>query len=278
MLKYKFIIAIILAFSIIFISCSELRKAGYVDKIPKRQKYALSGNEFIEKARKLDAEQREKLILEEICSGNFPNFMRKLVTIKTMAIIDGKFTEAKYFVMSDYLMTGSDDDFIRLPMQPKTAQKIADEFGFFLSTPKICDDIYNNAKIKLEPHPLSTARDNFDTFVQHNKIIENQRRQRKGLIAGIKKDVVITGAMSKNPKTGRVVIYGWHNLDGKPVQPVYSGHVDWYVDYSHGIRLVYQTILINGKPMNYCDVLNDDKLSILLCNEDDCTCFKYHVE
>ncbi|MDR2291848.1 MAG: hypothetical protein LBE11_00025 [Prevotellaceae bacterium] len=278
MLKQKFIIATLIVFSVVFISCSELRKSGYTDKIPKRQKHAISGSEFAEKARILDAEQREKLILEEICSGNFPDFMRKPVTIKTTAIIDGKLIEAKYFVMSDYLMIGNDDDFIRVPMQPKTAQKIADEFGFFLSTPKICDDIYNNAKVKLEPHPLTVARDSFDTFVKHNKIIENQRLQRKGLIAGIKKDVVITGATLRNPKANRVVIYGWHNLDGKPVQPVYSGHVDWYVDYSHGIRLVHQTILINGKPVNYCDVLNDNNMNILLCNEDDCACVGYYVE
>lgn len=32
-------------------------------------------------------------------------------------------------------------------------------------------------------------------------------------------------------KTNRVTIYGWHKLDGKPIQPLFTGHVDWYVDY-----------------------------------------------
>jgi hypothetical protein len=255
-----------------------LYKAGYTDKIPKRQKHAISGSEFAEKAKKLDVEQRDELILQEIYSGNFPDFMRKPVIVEIAAIVDGKRVKAKYFVMPDYLMIGSDNDFIRVPMQPKTAQKIADKFGFFLSTPKICDDIYNAAKVKLEPQPLTFARDSFDTFVSHNKIIESQRRQRKGLIAGIKKDVVITNAILKNKKTGRVAIYGWHKLDGKPIQPVYTGHTDSYVDYSHGIRLVYQKILIDGKSMNYCDVLNDDKMHVLLCNDSDCSCFKYSVE
>jgi len=44
-----------------------------------------------------------------------------------------------------------------------------------------------------------------------------------------------------------VAIYGWHKLDGKPIQPLYTGHVDWYVDYSHGIRLVSRTIYIDNK-------------------------------
>jgi hypothetical protein len=180
--------------------------------------------------------------------------------------------------MPDYLMIGSNDDFIRVPMQPKTAQKIANYFGFFLSTPKICDDIYSAAKVKLEPHPLTVARDSFYTFAEHNKIIENQRQQRKGLIAGIKKDVVITGALLQNRNADRVAIYGWHKSDGRPIQPVYTGHVDSYVDYSHGIRLVCQTILLDGKPISYRDILSDDKLSVLLCDAVDCRYFEYPVE
>jgi hypothetical protein len=260
---------------LLLVSCAEMRIAEKTSKIPKRQISAISGSEFIAQAEKLDAEQREELILQEICAGNFPLFMRKLVTVKTSAIIDGKRVTAKYFVMPDYLMIGSDNDFVRVPMQPKTAQKIAVRFGFFLSTPKICDDIYNAAKLKLEPVPLTTDRDSFRTFVEHHKIIENQRQNRKVLIAGIKKDVVITNAILRNPKANRLALYGWHKLDGKPIQPVYTGHVDWYVDYSHGIRLIYQTIIVDGKYMNYKDVLNNKKLSLLLCNDEDCSFCEY---
>jgi hypothetical protein len=272
----NFIIAVII--SVFMISCSTLHKVEYVNKIPERHKNAMSGSEFAEIAQKLDAEQREKLILREICSGNFPDFMRKLVVIRATAVVDGKHIKAEYFVMPDYLMIGSNDDFMRIPMQPKTAQKIADKFGFFLSTPKICDDIYSAAKVKPEPQPMTAARDSFHTFAEHNKIIERQRQQRKGLIAGIKKDVVVTKAILQNQKTNRVAIYGWHKPDGKPIQPVYTGHVDRYVDYSHGIRLVYRTILVDGKPMNYCDVLRSEKFSALLCNDADCCCFEYPVE
>jgi len=64
-------------------------------------------------------------------------------------------------------------------------------------------------------------------------------------------------------------------MNGQPIQPLYTGHVNWYVDYSHGIRLVYQTIWINGKAMNYKDVLNDPSLKNLLCDEDVCDYFSY---
>ena len=264
----KKLVVVVIALS--FVSCATLRKTDYINQIPLRQNSAISGSEFVLKAEMLDAEQREELILQEICAGNFPKFIRKLVIVQTSAIIDGKRVTAKYFVMPDYLMIGSDNDFVRVPMQPKTAQKIANKFGFFLSTPKICDDIYKATKVKLEPVPLTVARDSFSTFVQHHKIIESQRQNRKGLIAGIKKDVVITNALLRNPQANRVALYGWHKLDGKPIQPVYTGHIDWYVDYSHGIRLICQTVIVDGKPMNYKDILNNKKLSTLLCNDEDC--------
>jgi hypothetical protein len=98
---------------------------------------------------------------------------------------------------------------------------------------------------------------------------------RKGLIAGIKKDVVITGMLTRNSKSDRVAIYGWQKLDGKPIQPLYTGHVNWYVDYSHGIRLVYRTIYVDKKPMDYIDVLKDKTLRKLLCDEEFCDCYRY---
>ncbi|MDR1783382.1 MAG: hypothetical protein LBR13_03885 [Dysgonamonadaceae bacterium] len=230
---------------------------------------AFSLADFIEKSTNADLVLREKLIKNAILSGNFPDFLLETVEIKTSAIIDGEHISASYFVMPDYLSVGHNDNFLRIPMQPSTAQQIADSLGFFLSTPKICDDIYRAATIKLEPHPLTTARDSFPTFVLHNEIIEKQRNKKKGLIAGIKKDVVITGALLRNPKSDRVAIYGWHKIDGTPIQPVYTGHVNWYVDYSHGIRLVDKNVIISGKSMDYRDVLADDKLYRLLTYESD---------
>jgi hypothetical protein len=155
------------------------------------------------------------------------------------------------------------------------AQIIADSLHCFLPTRKIVDDIYKAAAIKLEPVPMYALRDSAVTMYHHNLIIEGQRRLRKGLIAGIKKDVVITGQIPRDPKPDRVAIYGWHKLDGTPIQPLYTGHVNWYVDYSHGIRLVYRTIYVNGKSMDYVDVLKDSVLRGLLCDEDDCSFYRY---
>jgi UDP-galactopyranose mutase len=118
-------------------------------------------------------------------------------------------------------------------------------------------------------------RDSTPTFFQHHLIIEGQRKGREGLIAGIKKDVVISDKLTREAKKNRVAIYGWHKLDGKPIQPLYTGHVDWYVDYSHGIRLIYRTIWIDGKHMDYIDVMKHPVYKRLLCDEDACDVYRY---
>ena len=142
------------------------------------------------------------------------------------------------------------------------------------------NDIYNAAKVKLEPVPLYAFRDSTPIMWHHHLIIEGQRKGRKGLIAGIKKDVAISDKISRDPipiaiGTDRVAIYGWHKLDGKPIQPLYTGHINWYVDYSHGIRLVWRKIKIDKTWMDYTEVLKEPVLKKLLCDEEWCDFYRY---
>ena len=138
------------------------------------------------------------------------------------------------------------------------------------------DDIYQAAKIKLEPVPMFAFRDSTPTMWHHHLIIEGQRKGRKGLIAGIQKDVVISGKITRYPKRDRVAIYGWHKLDGNPIQPLYTGHIYWWVDYSQGIRLVYRKIKVEKKWMDYTEVLNDPVLKKILCDEEWCDFYRYN--
>ena len=247
--------------------------------LPKRDVAAPAGNEFYHSVFTTSREERESSAKDQVLNGNVPHFLRKMVRINTsITTPDGKIIKAFYFVSQDYLAIGSEGDFARIPLTPITAQKIADSLGCFLPTRKIVDDIYKAAKVKLEPVPMYIYRDSAITMYQHNLIIEGQRKGQKGLIAGIKKDVVISGKISRDLKPNRVSIYGWHKPDGKPIQPLYTGHVDWYVDYSHGIRLVHRTIYVDNKPLDYIDVLKDPVLRRLLCDEENCDCYRYVVK
>lgn len=224
--------------------------------------------------------EREPLWEKEVLSGNVPSFLKKFVPV-TVSINDsatGRVITASYFVSPDYLSIGSDADWARVPLTPMTAQRIADSLQCFLPTAKIVNDIYRQSIVKPEPVPLYASRDSAIIFWHHHLIIEGQRRGKKGLIAGIKKDVVISGKVSRDPRPDRVAIYGWHKPDGKPIQPVYTGHVNWYVDYSHGIRLVYRKIKVGRQWMDYTDVLAHPVYKRLLCDEAWCDFVRYPVQ
>jgi len=228
--------------------------------IPPRPPNAMGGKAFAESIADLPAKARENAIVAEITRGNFPDFLRKFVTVR---IAGG----ATFDAMPDYLAIGSDADFVRMPMTPQSATIIADAFGCALPTRKMVDDIYAQAQVKLEPRPMTKDRETVETFVAHNDIIESQREGKPlgELVAGHKKDVVVTNRLKEKP--GKVAIYGWHKLDGKPIQPLYLGHVDWYVDYSHGVRLVKREMQLDGKPIDVREVLKDPRTADLLSDE-----------
>jgi len=218
----------------------------------------------------------DSMAVQQIVSGNYPHHVFRWVTIHTQLQVDSVTTlRASYQVTSDYLSIGTDADWSRVPLTAMAAQQIADSFQCFLPTRKIVDDIYQAARVKLAPMPMFAFRDSPVTMYQHHLIIEGLRNGRKGLIAGIKKDVVIAALLTRSAKPNRIAIYGWHQLNGKPIQPLYAGHVNWYADYSHGVRLVKRTIQINGRPYDYVQVMQDPVLRKLICDEADCDVYRY---
>ncbi len=229
---------------------------------------APTGSQFLRQIESRARDDREAAVLKELLAGNVPEFLRVLKPIEVEGTdSQGKKHSATYFITADYLAVGTNDDFFRIPMTPTTATKLAAAVDATLITAKISDDIFRYAELRLEPKPLTKERDAAKTFYEHHQIIEEQRsgKSRSLLTAGIKKDVVLTNRLTEKPH--RVAIYGWHYPNGKPIQPLYVGHVDWYVDYSHGIRLMSQHMIVDGQPRRVEDVLKDKELSVLLSNE-----------
>ena len=257
----------------LLVSCTGAGKIA----LPDRQPEAVTGTQFYKRIIPLPREERETIAMQEILAGNMPATLKKFVPVHTTwTDSSGKTSTATFYVLPDYLSVGSDKDFARIPLTPMTAQEIADSLQCFLPTRKMVNDIYKAAVVKPEPVPLYIYRDSALIFWHHNLVIEGQRKGKKGLIAGIKKDVVISGQITRDAKPNRVAIYGWHKTDGNPIQPLYTGHVDWYVDYSHGIRLVYRKIKVNGKWMDYTEVLQHPVYKNLLCDEAYCDCYRYN--
>ena len=257
---------------VFFSACSVTRKMPF----PLRTS-SLTGNEFYHQAFAMKWKERDSFALKEILAGNVPGFLKRFVPVHVSMVdsVTGKTIKAIYYVAPDYLSIGTDEDWARINITPNAAQQVADSFDCFLPTKKMVDDIYTAAKLKLEPVPLYAFRDSTPIMWHHHLIVEGQRKGRKGLIAGIQKDVVISGKITRDPKPDRVAIYGWHKLDGQPIQPLYTGHIYWWVDYSQGIRLVYRKIKVENKWMDYIDVLKDPGLKKLLCDEEYCDFYRY---
>lgn len=236
----------------------------------------LSASAFFEWASHQSAAARDSAAVAEILSGNFPAHTLRWETIHTEIQLDATTTiRATYQVSADYLSLGTNEDWSRIPLTARSAQRIADSFHCFLPTRKMVDDIYRAARVTLSPMPMFAFRDSSISFYQHHLMIEGLRKGRKGLIAGIKKDLIITSQLSHTAKPNREAIYGWHHLNNQPIQPLYTGHVNWYVDYSHGVRLIQRNIKVNGKDYDYIKVLRDPVLYKLLCDEPDCNFFRY---
>lgn len=195
---------------------------------------------------------------------------------------DGKHT-GQIFVANDYLALGSptDADYLRLPLTPISAQRIVDAHGALLPTSKMVDDIWKASTIKLFPVPLVPNKGaNLAQYQEHSKAIDEQLRAlypqlvspitgipanagRNALVSGQKKDIILSNIW----KPGKVVIYGWHRPDGTRIQPKSNIHGDFYVDYSHGIRLVSPDMMVDGKPMKTTDVMQSKELSSLVSDE-----------
>jgi hypothetical protein len=239
--------------------------------IPARAEQDLTGSQFVQYVSKMNPQEREQAIQDEILKGNLPEFLRKLVPVELHCDLpDDKSLTATIFVAPDYLAIGSDADFVRIPMNLHTAAAIAERFGFILPTKKMVDAIYLQSR-HLVPQPLPAGPQMRSTayYWTHNQLIEDQSRalgvQLGELVSGDKKDVVTTNRLTV--KVGRIAIYGWHRGPGLPIQPLSTVHGANYADYSHGIRLISQTALIDGKPTSVYDILRDSSLAEVLSDE-----------
>ena len=244
-------------------------------QIPLRSPDAMNGEQFMNSVINMTFADRETAILKELITGNVPYFMRDLKEFESsFEDANGTSHTVKYRVMPDYLAIGSDSNYCRIPMGPITAQRAADFYGACMPTRKLVDHIYQNAEIKLAPvtyYPVGNENEKVQKFVLHNTAIEDQLDMTGALlgqlVGGTKKDVVLSNKIIDPARSHHVTIYGWHKLDGLPIQPLTNIHIDIYVDYSHGIRLLASEVFVDGTSRKIQDILKDAVLYKLLSDE-----------
>ena len=242
--------------------------------LPERSSNAYSGSALAEILKPLSLKDREERIYSEIMSGNIPPFLRQLKPVSVSVAVGNTIWNLIIHVTADYMALGSDEDYFIIPMTPIIAQEIANAIGVIMITRKMVNDIWLQADLQLDPITIKQSQEmvSIPVFSDHNSLIWSQRQDNidlnplGALVSGHKKDVILSNRILENQD--KVLIYGWHRGNGQPIQPLYSGHINWYADYSHGIRFALSECSVNGEKRNVEELLKDPQLYHILSDED----------
>lgn len=229
----------------------------------------MTATNFVRSIAGASSHEREAAALAALLAGNVPCYMRDFVDV-TIAFAGHKLVMR---VLPDHLTIGTDDDRLRMPLWPLTAQKVADVWNCVLPTTKMVNLIWHAAPSKLAPQPWGPPYDasmvSTDRFVAHNARIEATIKKlgvdATLLMSGHKKDVVLSKALAGRPT--QVAIFGWIQPNGRPIQPLTLVHENTYGDYSHGIRMVSRECLLDDKPDDLGRILMDPHLCVGVSDE-----------
>jgi hypothetical protein len=228
---------------------------------------------------------REDAIAREITSGNVPSFIWGWKDV----VARDRDPRAVYLVTPDVLAIGSDDDFVRMPMDAITAQRVADHHGCLLPTRKMVNQIFEQADAQLvaitkqynwpaakrtDAEPDRSIRGSVMAgYLAHHREIEVKLagHARTQLVAGHKKEVIIGPRMEAHPD--KLYFCGFHDPTRRgPNNPngfiqMGSGpsvHHARFADYAQGVRLVNPYMTIDGEPKLVAEVLKNRTLAPLI--------------
>ena len=247
------------------------------------------------KPTELEWTRREKAIIAQLQAGNMPGWLRQWVTVEVKA----SSPKVTVRVMPDYLCVGDDTDFRHLPLDQHSAQRVADMFGACLPTAKICHAIYrttpaaqriarNDRDYYIKPWTLRKAikkdwaQTSTAAYDEHSVAIQAAMSKagiKPGhIVAGHKKDVVVSPRLLKNPE--RIAFHGFYDAKGIPAEPcnenggasfclkeiptVTHPETARFTDYSQGVRLMHPVMQVDGALKLVREVLADPVLFKLI--------------
>lgn len=263
-------------------SNGKLHKASMpVPALADKPAATLAGGDFMRRADTTSFWTLEDLIVETVTAGQVPDALRHFRKITfTTPVVDSveilrKKHKVEMWVLPDYVAIGTNDDFVRMPMGPLAAQRIADALDCTLPTTYLVDRIAEASEghVDIFPfRPLGSRNCQPIVFQDSNNAINAQFKAYGyhfgQFISGLKKDIVLTyKIMTLTEYERNVAIYGWHHPDGRAQQPLFIRHGNFYVDYSHGVRLIYNKVKIDGAEYNIREILQSPELYRLLSDE-----------
>ncbi|MDP2320405.1 MAG: hypothetical protein Q8O42_13830 [Acidobacteriota bacterium] len=270
---------------------------------PPRDPSAPAGHAFMasiggEKA-PADWAKREDAMVAQLVKGNMPDKLLRWVTVNLTYTDKTRTITGSVQVLPDYLAVGSDTDWVYAPLDPVSAQLVADRFDCMLPTARICQAIYSQANPQVaisrdyylpdalrKKAKVGRAQTSTAAYVEHSDVVQAEMKK-AGLavgdfVAGHKKDVVL--ARSLHGKSDRIAFHGFYDKGKYPFEPCYENkehkpspacnkdlptlaHERRFADYAQGVRLVHPSMMVDGKAMAVAAVLVDPTLSFLISAE-----------
>jgi len=242
--------------------------------------------------------EREMMLFDAVRRHEIPPILWAPV------VVSCKGHTATFLVSADTLRIGDALDSIRIVATHPLAQRIADELGVVLPTPKLSDEIWAQASVRIPPRPhLDWTHEGDGSMALTRRMIDQSnlvdmmiakemaKTGESGLIADVGKDWVTTKKLwlpytpPPHCEKGmpRAANYGWH-VRGAPSQAatprggnVWQSiglcHRTGHVDYSQPVRLVRRDVegcSINGNvcwTKDIAEIARDPELSCLLSHE-----------
>jgi hypothetical protein len=181
---------------------------------------------------------------------------------------------ATFQVFSDGLKLGG----VRLTGSASLCQQVADLLNCCLPTPRLLDEAWLQAGLRIPPAIISPNSSDTATLVRASEMIDAAGGSAAELVMPIGKPWVLAKAISQE----RACLYGWQSstpipgvpLYGSPatpgvkvVQPLSPAHAPDYVDYSSAIWLVSRNCTVDGDQKDLWAVLQDPALAPLCSHE-----------
>jgi hypothetical protein len=217
-------------------------------------------------------EERERMIRDFALRGDVPAHLQVWCPVP----VTHEGLTGEFYCTPDFLSIGSDDDWVRVRINPVTAELIGEVAKAMLPTRKMVNDIYVTSK-KLAAQSWGPPYDHSMMCTHRwapqdariNQQIQSKGYERGELIEGHAKNVVIGLGLGTNHGQ-QIGIYGWFDESGTAIQGPgvqWKAHEWSYTDYSQCVRFVHKEMLVGDEVMRVEDVLADSKLHKLISDE-----------
>lgn len=218
--------------------------------------------------------ERSRLILDAIDDGDYA------LPWCALELADSAGNRLKLRVSCDALKI----DGVRVNVDAKTQQVIADKIGAVLLTPKIADEIYLASHARLDPRPR-TITSSTAAMIGHSQDVDEEITERgaSGLLANVGKDWVISSKIFSDDAitSRRAANYGWivppsevavdqatgrrkwrgigvEDSQSTPsliiIQDIGTAHDSSHTDYSQVARFAHRAAEYNGQAVDLIDV------------------------